>query len=111
MEALAASQGVPANYLVQILNGLKTQGIARSVRGKSGGYLLARPPEEITLGEVLRAADGTIFDAPALRDPACPPELKAAWQQLQQTVDAAADAVTFQQLLAEGAENQKMYDI
>jgi Rrf2 family protein len=111
VEDLAAEQGVPANYLVQILIELKAQGIARSVRGKEGGYLLGRLPAEITLGDVLRAVHGTVFDTPALSDPECPPELRRAWQRLQQTVEAAADAITFQQLLDESAEKAKMYYI
>jgi len=111
VEHLAAGQRLPAKYLVQILSELKAQGIARSVRGKQGGYLLARPPADITLGDVLRAVHGTLFDAPALRDADCPPELRRAWQKLQRTMDAAADAITFQQLLEEGAEKEKMYYI
>ncbi len=111
VEDLAAAQGVPGNYLVQILNELKSQGIARSVRGKEGGYLLGRPPDKITLGEVLRAVHGAVFDTPALSDTNCPPELRRAWQELQRAVDTAADAITFQQLLEEGAEKEKMYYI
>jgi Rrf2 family transcriptional regulator, cysteine metabolism repressor len=111
VEALAAEQGLPANYLVQILNELKAQGIARSVRGKEGGYLLARPPAAITLGDVLRSVHGTVFDTPALGDSACPPELRRAWQKLQRALDAAADGITFQQLLEERAEKEKMYYI
>ena len=52
---VAAEQGIPGNYLVQILIELKSAQIVRSVRGKEGGYLLARPPAEITLGQVVRA--------------------------------------------------------
>ncbi len=111
VEDLAAEQGLPANYLVQILIELKAQGIARSVRGKEGGYLLARPPAEITLGEIVRAVHGAIFDTPALTDQECPPELRRAWQKLQQTLDAVANGITFQQLLDEGAEKEKMYYI
>ena len=110
-EDLAAEQGVPSNYLVQILIELKAQGIARSVRGKQGGYLLVRPPGEITLGDVLRAVHGTVFDTPALTDVECAPELRRVWQKLQQTLDAAADAITFQQLVEEGDEKEKMYYI
>ena len=110
-EDLAAGQNIPSNYLVQILIELKAQGIARSVRGKEGGYLLARPPAEITLGAVLRAIHGTVFDTPALSDPECPPELRRAWTRLQATMDATADAITFQQLLEEGSEKEKMYYI
>ena len=54
VEELAAENGIPANYLVQILIELKSRNIVRSVRGKEGGYLLARLPSEITLGQVLR---------------------------------------------------------
>ena len=111
VEDLATGQNVPANYLVQILIELKAQGIARSVRGKEGGYLIARPPAEISLGDVLRAVHGTVFDTPALDDPDCPPELRHAWQRLQQASSAAADAITFQQLLEESTAKEKMYYI
>ncbi len=111
VEDLAADQGVPASYLVQILIELKAQRIARSIRGKEGGYLLARAPAEITLGDVLRAVHGTVFDTPALHDPDCPPELRRAWQRMQRAMETAAEAVTFQQLLEESAEKEKMYYI
>jgi len=111
VEDLAAEQGVPASYLVQILIELKAQRIARSIRGKEGGYLLARAPAEITLGDVLRAVHGTVFDTPALHDPDCPPELRRAWQRMQRAMETAAEAVTFQQLLEESAEKEKMYYI
>ncbi len=111
VEQLAAAQGVPANYLVQILLELKAKGIAKSVRGKEGGYLLARPPAEISLGDVLRAVHGEVFDAPALSDKNCAPELRAAWQRLKTAADTAADSITFQKLLDEGGEKEKMYYI
>src|SRR5438093_8151577 len=111
VEDLAGEQRVPANYLVQILIELKAQGIARSVRGKQGGYLLARTPAEITLGDVLRAVHGQVFDTPALSDPDCPPELRRAWQRFRRGMEAAADAITFQQLLDESGEKEKMYYI
>lgn len=111
VEDLATAQGVPANYLVQILIELKAQGIAKSVRGKEGGYLLARPPAEISLGDVLRAVHGEVFDTPALTDANCAPELRRAWQRLKSAVDGAADKITFQQLLDESAEKEKMYYI
>ncbi len=78
IEIIAAEQEIPANYLVQILIELKAQGIVRSVRGKEGGYLLGRPPAQITLGDVLRATNGSVFDTPALTDPQCPAELRRA---------------------------------
>ena len=111
VEDLAAEQGIPGNYLVQILIELKAQGIARSERGKEGGYLLGRAPSEITLGDVLRAVHGEMFDTPALSDPNCAPELRKAWERLKAAVDTAADEITFQHLLDASAEKEKMYYI
>lgn len=111
VEDLAREQSIPSNYLVQILIELKAQGIARSLRGKEGGYLLAKTPAEISLGDVLRAIHGGVFDTPALTDPDCPPELRRAWKRLQDTIERAANSITFQKLLEESAEKDKMYYI
>lgn len=111
VEDLASDQGIPPKYLVQILIELKAQGIARSVRGKEGGYLLARAPAEISLGDVLRSVDGGVFDSPALNDSNCAPELRAAWKRLQTAANHAANTISFQQLLEEGGGKEKMYYI
>ena len=111
VDALAKEQGIPPNYLVQILIELKSSHIVKSVRGKEGGYLLAKPPAEITFGDVLRAVHGQVFDSPALTDTQCPPELRKAWKKLQKSLDEAADSITFQKLLEESAEKEKMYYI
>ena len=73
--------------------------------------MLARPPAEITLADVLEAVDGPLLDAPALSAKDCPPELRRAWERLKQSLESAARSVTFQQLLEEGAEKEKMYYI
>lgn len=111
VEDLAGEFDIPANYLVQILIELKSNHLVKSIRGKSGGYLLARPPAEVSLGDVLRAIHGQVFDSPALSDSQCPTEMRHAWQTLQQAMNQTADAVNFQQLLEESAEKEKMYYI
>ncbi len=111
VEDLAAEQGIPPNYLVQILIELKSQQIVKSVRGKEGGYLLARPPAEITFADVLACVHGQVFDSPALSDPQCPPELRAAWKKIQSALNAVAGNITFQQLLDQSADKEKMYYI
>jgi Rrf2 family protein len=111
VEELAAEQGVPANYLVQILIELKANRIVKSQRGKEGGYLLARPPGEISFGDVLRAIHGSVFDSPAIGNGQCPPELRGAWKKLQKSLENTADHITFQQLLDESADKAKMYYI
>jgi len=110
-ETVAREQGVPLHYLSLIMVELKDGGLVRSVRGKEGGYLLARAPAEITIGDVLRAVQGALFDRPAARDGKCPPELQQAWKRLQQSLESAADGITFEQLLEESYGKEKMYYI
>jgi Rrf2 family iron-sulfur cluster assembly transcriptional regulator len=57
---IAERTGLPQPYLEQILLALKGAGLVRSKRGVGGGYVLARPPEEITLGQIVAAVDGPI---------------------------------------------------
>jgi Rrf2 family protein len=111
VEEMATAQGLPPNYLVQILIELKSAQIVKSRRGKEGGYLLARPPAKISLGDVLRCIHGEVFDSPALHNPQTPPALRLAWRQLRDAVNTTADAITFQQLLEAEADKGKMYYI
>jgi Rrf2 family protein len=57
---IAERTGLPQPYLEQILLALKGAGLVRSKRGVGGGYVLARPPTEITLGQIVAAVDGPI---------------------------------------------------
>lgn len=61
IDELAQAEGVPSNYLVQILNELRTAGLIRSRRGKQGGYALARKPAEITLHDIVVAVEGEVL--------------------------------------------------
>lgn len=57
---IAERTGLPQPYLEQILLALKGAGLVRSKRGVGGGYILARPPADITLGQIVSAVDGPI---------------------------------------------------
>ncbi len=60
IQAISDEQNIPKRFLEQILNDLKTAGLVRSKRGVSGGYRLARKPEEITLASVVRHVEGAL---------------------------------------------------
>jgi Rrf2 family iron-sulfur cluster assembly transcriptional regulator len=85
---IAERTGLPQPYLEQILLALKGAGLVRSKRGVGGGYVLARPAEEIRLSEIISAVDGPItlgdFGEPH-QDGACDHEgqcvLLAIWKQ------------------------------
>lgn len=57
---LAEREQIPVKFLEQILLTLKNAGLLQSRRGAQGGYYLARPPEEITLGQIVRTLDGPL---------------------------------------------------
>ncbi len=111
IEQIATEKAIPANYLVQILIELKGKGLIRSQRGKAGGYMLARPPAEITVGDVLRAVEGDVLEFPFLREPKCPEEIKRVWRRMKSAAEQVADEITFEQICAEANRPATMYYI
>ena len=59
-EEIAKSQGIPPQFLVDILSDLRADRLVRSHRGRDGGYELARPAEQISIADVLRCIDGPL---------------------------------------------------
>jgi Rrf2 family transcriptional regulator, iron-sulfur cluster assembly transcription factor len=59
---ISERQGISLEYIMQIFYKLTESGIIKSVQGRNGGYFLARRPEEITVGDVIRAVDGKSID-------------------------------------------------
>lgn len=57
---IAEAQAIPPRFLENILNELKQGGFVKSVRGRSGGYLLVRDPQELTVGDIIRFVQGPI---------------------------------------------------
>jgi Rrf2 family protein len=66
-EQLAGLQGIPQNFLENILTELRRAGIVRSRRGADGGYQLARPATEIAVADVLRAVEGPLAAVQGIR--------------------------------------------
>ncbi len=87
IRAIAKPHGIPSRFLVQILLQLKSVGLVASTRGASGGYKLSRPPEEISLGEVMRAIDGSEHESLGLGGEGRAPAarvLQDAWREIAQ---------------------------
>jgi Rrf2 family iron-sulfur cluster assembly transcriptional regulator len=104
---IAERTGLPQPYLEQILLALKGAGIVRSKRGVGGGYVLAREPGQITLGEIVSAVDGPIavgdFGEPH-QDGACDHEgqcvLLAVWAGISGRIRAHLDSFTLADIAA-----------
>jgi len=98
ISTLAKEEQIPQKFLESILLDLKNQGILQSKKGKGGGYLLLRPPNAITLGEVIRLFDGPIAPLPCVSEVAfkkcdeCPDEKTCPTRSVMKEVrDAMAN--------------------
>lgn len=104
---IAQRQQIPVKFLEQILLFLKRAGFVNSRKGPGGGYFLAKPPTEITLGAVVRAIDGPIapiscVSVSGYMQCGCPePEtcgLRLAWKEARDALATVLDNTTFAQI-------------
>jgi len=70
LKDISGRQGISEKYLWQLINSLKTVGLIGSTRGAHGGYVLARPPEEISLKEIVRVLEGSLCLVDCVENPA-----------------------------------------
>lgn len=102
---IAEATGVPPQYLPQVLAGLVRAGLVRSTPGPRGGYALTRPPETISLLNVIEAVDGPLASPVCpLRGVRCggtePCGLHADWRAAQELARAGLGAATLAQVAA-----------
>ena len=81
LETLAQREHVSSSFLVQILNELRRSGLVESRRGKTGGYLLARPPADISLYEIAAAIEPALVDDSAGTDGESGQAFQKTWNQ------------------------------
>ncbi len=105
IQDIAVRQAIPQRYLEHVLLALKRAGLLGSKRGASGGYHLTRPPEEISVGDVLRAVEGSQAPLEARRrtggrngDETY--ELSELWEEIGKAGSEVVDRVTFGDLAA-----------
>lgn len=112
IQTISRNQKIPNRYLVQILIQLKRAGIVNSTRGKEGGYKLAKAPNKITLGEIIRQTGGPLLP---LADSAAKPKSVFAeiWQEVDEAMAKILDKITFQDIAnkSKGVEGAISYEI
>jgi Rrf2 family protein len=111
IQEIAARQGIPQRYLEQVLLALKRAGLLDSRRGSSGGYRLARSPEDISVGDVLRAVEGAQAPFAARAGAERRPDrerddLAALWREVGEAISQVVDRITIAELVARAAERQ-----
>lgn len=105
VEEIAASQGIPENYLRRLLIELKRGGLVASQKGPSGGYLLARSPARISMADVLEIIEGDYCPVECLEDTGtgqCPKGLpcpmRDVWREVRESVTLILARATLQSL-------------
>lgn len=102
---IAERQKIPLRFLEQILNQLKRAGIVRSVRGKSGGYLLGRLARGITLKDIVVAVEG---DCALLDRDAAESTIVRVWREIEEEFVKRLESVTVQDLVRRKIEEDKV---
>jgi Rrf2 family protein len=111
MADLAEREGLSRKYLHTLLTGLKGAGLARSVRGAGGGFVLARDPSEIKLKEVLYALEGSLCLVDCVADErACDRAngctARGVWQDLSGVIESMLDSTTLADVIAAEKEHE-----
>ena len=109
LKSVAQSQGLSENYLEQLMVPLRREGLVKSIRGAQGGYMLARAPEEITIGAIITTVEGPIAvvdcllaDAEAkeqLCDKACACVTRGIWEKVCNSISGVLNNITLRTLL------------
>lgn len=105
IEELAKLEAIPSNYLVQILGELRNGGLIESRRGKQGGYLLARAPEEISLKQVIALVQGDLFGVATGSAGASGEAVARVWGAVQECFESKVDSLTLRDLMPSADED------
>jgi Rrf2 family protein len=103
IEHLARTESVPANFLAQILGKLRNAGLITSRRGNQGGYILARPPEEISLYDILMAVEGHCLQLSGNVEGRSGPRIKQVWDEISRDLVVKTRSYTLDQFASKGA--------
>lgn len=103
IKTIAERRDIPEAYLEQIFAMLRKDELVLSVRGAQGGYMLARPPAEIRVGDLLRSLEGGLRLVDCLEDEvctrACECPSRVVWKKINDGLNDIVDSITLQDML------------
>ncbi len=103
MKNIARSEGISEKYLSQILITLRSAGLVEGFRGMNGGYVLSRPPSEITAREIVSILEGGLSIIDCTQTPnSCPRQPQCSsqdiWRKIEKTISSVLESITLEQL-------------
>ena len=104
VKSIADRQQISKKYLDNLLMGLKSAGLVRSIRGAKGGYVLAKPMEKITVEDILIALEGPPAFVDCVKDPTCCRRSDGCvafefWSQVSETIEELLRKTTIAELV------------
>ncbi len=111
LKDIARSQEISAGYLEHLLPPLKTAGLINSSRGAHGGYVLAKAPSAITLGNVIQALEGNLAIVECVIAPEVCPKAdlcvaRDIWEEIRLKVKEMLDSITLDSMVKRYREKQ-----
>ena len=109
MKAVAARQDISLKYIERLMPALKAAGLVESVHGIGGGYRLTREPSDYSIGEIIRAADGSLSclgTSVQLTRCEVSSGLSAVWNRLDKQIAACLDAIPLSTLATADAADE-----
>lgn len=116
IKSISKRQEISGKYLEQIITALSRAGFVKSTRGVRGGYKLARPAEEYTVGMILRLIEGSLVPVACMEDDPnqCPRFGQCVtidiWEQLNDAINSVVDHVTLADLVKKQREKSISID-
>ena len=104
IEELADLEKVPKNYLVQILSELRAGGLINSKRGRQGGYSLVRPPEEITLYDVIQVVDSELLELNFTTQGQSGAKVAGVWKSISEELERMTKEYTLKSFIPDDSE-------
>jgi len=116
LKVIAERQDISVKYLEQLMSLLRSAGFVRSVRGSKGGYILARPADQITLNEVFRCLEGAVTTAECTEDQAyCGRSADCAarevWKRVETAIQGVLGSIRLSDLIDKPSGNTTEYQI
>ena len=114
IKIIAQRQEISIKYLEQLMAILKSAGFVRSIRGAKGGYVLAKPPNQVKLSDIFNALEGPIVTVECLEsDEYCARAAdcvaRELWSKVQQAVVGVLESVTLEDLAGRAKGNKTSY--
>ena len=116
LKSVAERQGISEHYLEQLMGSLRKAGYVRSVRGAQGGYQLTKKPEEISVGDIVRAMEGPIAPVDCLlgdaddNNPHCKKAAscirRGVWAKMQDSINHTLDEISLADMCRDVSQSQ-----